>query len=359
MGNFCAKCGCELKEGAKFCPSCGTPTSKAGDGEQVTKIKNAATSTKPKSRKRKTSTGSKTTKRTTKKNSNNDYMRNTILPYVLTVIIIMGILWFLGAFDGEILNIPDGRAAYVVENQDCKRYDLSSINKIIMYEGNSRQDCKVEGTSKSGDVFALNGKWEKKRKDNFPFRDYYALDFNNFYLLINRDKRVSYHKGSVSQMDKSLEKNVIGVLKPITSDEENKISSAFSKKKEEQDFKNSPIIGSKDVDFVKKKLPGSVWTFTDEYQNVYWTKLVFSKDKCKVYDAMPKDGKWTFTHETPYSVVEKRLDDGKRYVFVYLKYNRNGEELPFPMGINITQGAFIYGGLGAIGFINEKDYVWD
>lgn len=62
MGNFCAKCGCELKEGAKFCPSCGTPTSKAGDGEQVTKIKNAATSTKPKSRKRKPSTSSATPK---------------------------------------------------------------------------------------------------------------------------------------------------------------------------------------------------------------------------------------------------------------------------------------------------------
>lgn len=31
--SYCAKCGAELPEGAKFCPSCGTPVSKAATEE--------------------------------------------------------------------------------------------------------------------------------------------------------------------------------------------------------------------------------------------------------------------------------------------------------------------------------------
>ena len=91
--------------------------------------------------------------------------------------------------------------------------------------------------------------------------------------------------------------------------------------------------------------------------------MKFDKTNCEVYDALPADGEWKFRYKTPYYVEEKRLDDGKRYVFVCLRYSKddygNMREDMYPMKINITQGSFIYGASGAIGFINEKDYEWD
>lgn len=137
------------------------------------------------------------------------------------------------------------------------------------------------------------------------------------------------------------------------------------KEKAEREYWSKPIRGSKDVDFVKKRISGSIWTYTQNYGNPigWWFRLKFDKTNCEVYDALPADGEWKFRYKTPYYVEEKRLDDGKRYVFVCLKYSKDSDgsmkEDMYPMKINITQGSFIYGASGAIGFINEKDYEWD
>lgn len=138
------------------------------------------------------------------------------------------------------------------------------------------------------------------------------------------------------------------------------------KEEAEREYWSKPIRGSKDVDFVKKRIAkGSIWTYTQNYGNPigWWFRLKFDKTNCEVYDALPADGEWKFRYKTPYYVEEKRLDDGKRYVFVCLRYSKddygNMREDMYPMKINITQGSFIYGASGAIGFINEKDYEWD
>ena len=137
------------------------------------------------------------------------------------------------------------------------------------------------------------------------------------------------------------------------------------KENAEREYWTKPIRGSKDVDFVKKRIPGSIWTYTQNYGNPigWWFRLKFDKTNCEVYDALPADGEWKLRYKTPYYVEEKRLDDGKRYVFVCLKYSKDSDgsmkEDMYPMKINITQGSFIYGASGAIGFINENDYEWD
>ena len=122
--------------------------------------------------------------------------------------------------------------------------------------------------------------------------------------------------------------------------------------------KENQLIGSKNVSEVEKKIAGTIWTYTEE-GSIYWTKLEFINDICKVYEAMPQDGKWKLSHSTPYYVTEKRLEDGHRHVFVYLQHEKDGKELQYPMGINITDGSFIYGAMGAIGYIRQSDYIWD
>ena len=126
-----------------------------------------------------------------------------------------------------------------------------------------------------------------------------------------------------------------------------------------------PLKGSKDLAFIKSMIGNSVWTYTPTHGNPipHWYKLQFKGSTCEMYNALPRDGKWSLYFKSPYSVIEKRLDDGKRYVFVYLKYfkDTNGglEEPYFPTGINITEGSFIFGAMGAIGYIEEGDYKWD
>lgn len=139
---------------------------------------------------------------------------------------------------------------------------------------------------------------------------------------------------------------------PVEESEENVAQQSESTPKEIQ------LIGSKDVSEVENKIAGTIWTYTEE-GSIYWTKLEFVNDICKVYEAMPQDGKWKFSHSTPYYITEKRLEDGHRHVFVYLRYEKDGKELPYPMGINITDGSFIYGAMGAIGYIRQSDYIWD
>ena len=231
--SYCAKCGSELNFGAKFCPKCGASTSITEDGGQVPDNKKQVT-TKKTTRKKKTSTGSRPTKRATTKKSGNSDTLDGIIGITVIGLVIIAILWFLGAFEGEILSIPEGRAAFTVEDQNCSNTSITSINKIILYEGNSRQDCKVEGETKSGEPFTYNGKWEKEDVSFFSFRKYYILKFNEFNLLINGDKEVCFHKGSDSDVSNALKHSSIGKLNPINQEEENKISEKFLKKIEEQ-----------------------------------------------------------------------------------------------------------------------------
>ena len=161
--------------------------------------------------------------------------------------------------------------------------------------------------------------------------------------------------------------NYIDLQKEIEQRKQETEQKAREQKEEaEREYWSKPIRGSKDVDFVKKRIAkGSIWTYTQNYGNPigWWFRLKFDKTNCEVYDALPADGEWKFRYKTPYYVEEKRLDDGKRYVFVCLRYSKdddgNMREDMYPMKINITQGSFIYGASGAIGFINEKDYEWD
>lgn len=264
--------------------------------------------------------------------------------------------------------VEDGRAAYAIDSAHYENSDVQSISKIVMYEGNGRQDCKAEGVNGEGQLFAVDGKWEKKALGNTSIY-YYYLDYKYFKLLLREDSVVCYYKGdndNVSSIENAWGEKRIGKIRDMPQEQEKKLSENFSKKMKEQVENTKPMRGSKDADWVKKRIAkGSIWTYTQNYGNPigWWFRLKFDNTNCEVYDALPADGEWKFRYKTPYYVEEKRLDDGKRYVFVCLRYSKddygNMREDMYPMKINITQGSFIYGASGAIGFIDEKDYKWD
>lgn len=237
---YCSKCGTQLSEGAKFCPKCGTSVSVENPTDDVIQnISNESNDVNNTQRKRKpqqTNPKPKKKRSTPKKKSFYDKHEGLILGIIgVFAVAVVGLffLWRLGAFEGEILSIPEGRAAFIVENQNCSDTSIASINKIIMYEGNSRQDCKVEGESKTGEVFTYNGKWEIKDVGMLSFRKFYILRFKEFNLLINGDKEVCFHTGTEATLDLALEYHSIGELKPINQDEESRVSEAFNKKVEE------------------------------------------------------------------------------------------------------------------------------
>lgn len=228
----CSKCGTELSDGAKFCPKCGDPVS-SSDSDVMSANKDTddvGIESKPQRKVKKSSTTKPRKRRPTpkKKTSFLEEHDGTIIIGVVALSMALFILWWLGAFEGEIPSISNGRAAFIVENQDCQDYEVSNINKIILYEGNSRQDCKVEGTYKNGETFTLNGKWEKDYKGIEIFRKYYVLDFKKFYLFIDGNRQVIYNTTNYM-----LSSNKIGDLKAINQEEENRVSVAFSKKVEE------------------------------------------------------------------------------------------------------------------------------
>jgi hypothetical protein len=175
---------------------------------------------------------------------------------------------------------------------------------------------------------------------------------------------VCYYRGSTEDKDaiyNAWSDKKIGKIKVLTESKEKEIAQAFQKKMEN----DKPIRGSKDISVVKSKIGKTVWTYTQNYGNPtgWWYRLKFKGSSCEVYNALPKDGEWKYEYSSPYSVIEKRLDNGKRYVFVYLKYSRDTDgsiyEPIHPIGINVTEGSFIQGALGAVGFIDENDYKWE
>lgn len=260
--------------------------------------------------------------------------------------------------------IEEGRAAYCIDSSQYANSDIRNLDLIVMYEGNSRKDCKAMGVNSEGHVFEENGKWEKRDAPFSSSRYYYYLNFKFFKLLLRDDSVVCYYKGNDDDgnaIQRAWTYGRIGKIKQLDENKERAISQKFQNKKED----DKPLKGSKDLSFIKSKIGHSVWTYTPEYGNPipYWYRLVFNGSSCDVYHALPKDGQWKKYFSSPYSVTEKRLDDGKRYVFVYLKYAVDTDdslyEPPFPTGINITEGSFVFGAMGAIGYIDEKDYKWD
>ena len=261
----CKKCGEELNPGAKFCPKCGEPVS-SSDSDVMSANKDTddvGIESKPQRKGKKPSTTKPRKRRPTpkKKTSFLEEHDGAIIIGVVALSMALFILWWLGAFEGEIPSISNGRAAFIVENQDCKDYEVSNINKIILYEGNSRQDCKVEGTYKNGETFTLNGKWEKDYKGIKIFRKYYVLDFKKFHLFIDGDRQVMYNTANVM-----LSSNKIGDLKAINQEEENRVSEAFSKKVEETKKKEEAkrqeelkdYLGTYYYDYCPPGMPSSV-----------------------------------------------------------------------------------------------------
>lgn len=260
--------------------------------------------------------------------------------------------------------IEDGRAAYYLDSTRYENSDIQRLDLLIMYEGHSRKDCKAMGINNEGKAFQENGKWEKQEVPYMSSRYLYLLTFKYFNLLIRDDSIVCYYRGSAKDKDAIYTawcKGNIGKIRDLTESKEKEIAQVFQKKVED----DKPISGSKDVSVVRSKIGHTVWTYTQNYGNPtgWWYRLKFNGSSCDVFHALPKDGEWKFKYSSPYSVVEKRLDDGNRYVFVYLKYSIDTDgsmyEPPFPIGINITEGSFIQGALGAVGYIDERDYKWD
>ena len=322
---LCSNCGSQLREGVTHCQKCGTKVS------------------------------SNTEEANHDKKSNNDFWVGCLIFLIPICFLCMGV--YLCSGDDNPKTIASG---YTASDDEEASANMETVNVEQMQLDLEQNEMRAQkkyankwfeivgrlgGMDSEGEYFSLRGEEFSMVAVNCDIPKDKREKITNILANMNKGELIAV-KGKVTDMGELMGYEV-------------SIVDVYRKSGGEQDLNNSPIIGSKDVSLVKKKLPGSIWTFTDKYKDVYWTKLVFSKDKCKVYSAIPQDGKWTFTHETPYYVVEKRLYDGKRYVFVYLKYTKDGEELPNPMGINITEGSFIYGALGAIGLIDEIDYVWD
>ena len=398
MGKFCAKCGSELNVGAKFCPKCGAPTSKNENGKRVLNNKKQVSSRKIIERKEeKLSTVEKIVLGVAAFIALTGFFGGlSESMWIAAIVSFLAMAAIIAVFNGSIEKkyawttaictffavclaiglsspnesskkfeaIEDGRAAYYLDSTKYENSDIQKLDLIIMYEGNSRKDCKAMGINSEGKSFQENGKWEKRDMPNMSSRYIYILTFNYFNLIIRDDSVVCYYRGSAKDKDAiytAWSKGNIGKIRDLSESKERERARVFQKKVEE----DKPISGSKDVSVVKSKIGHTVWTYTSNYGNPtgWWYRLKFNGSTCDVYSALPKNGEWKFEYSSPYSVVEKRLDDGKRYVFVYLKYSRDTDgsmyEPPFPIGINITEGSFIQGALGAVGFIDERDYKWD
>ena len=280
---FCGKCGTQLSDGAKFCPKC---------GEAVGEVANDTVS-KPKARKPKTkkqvNSGVNKLSNTQAKGNNmsSDTSLSTSKKIGLGITSVFVILClFMGLGDGMIVlmlaclcalvaivmcyigsiesqyswwvvicsifvllltigatapetpkkfeAVEDGRAAYSIDSAHYENSDVQSIRKIVMYEGNDRQDCKAEGINGEGQYFAVDGKWEKKEAPNSAGY-YYFLDYNYFKLLIRDDSLICYYKGKnedISSINHAWADKQIGKIADLTQEEENKISAEIAKEKE-------------------------------------------------------------------------------------------------------------------------------
>ena len=166
-------------------------------------------------------------------------MKKYFLTFAVLVVFAIG---FTASDDDEPKKfeaVEDGRAAYELISANYDKADIKRINKFVMYEGHSRRDCKAEGVNSEGRFFSEDGKWEKKSYSSGYF---YYLDFKYFKLLVRDDSVVCYYKGSIDDekaIQTSLQSNVIGKIRDLTPEGENKITQESLKTKEEQVPKKS------------------------------------------------------------------------------------------------------------------------
>lgn len=189
---FCSKCGTELNEGAKFCPKCGQSISVESVPQKLRGKRQSKTNNHK------------------KKNTDETLGVWNILGLILSTLMILPlafgfsgvavaifailifiaivitifkkeyrkyigwillasfILFFasmMAGISGDELPKPkpfeaveNGRAAYYLDKAHYGNSDVQSIDMIIMYEGNSRKDCKVEGVNGQGHVYVENGR---------------------------------------------------------------------------------------------------------------------------------------------------------------------------------------------------------
>lgn len=271
---FCGNCGTELNDDAKFCHKCGASIAPQNTTKGAQRPKKAT---------KKLSTAKKRPKQATE--SNNLSLWQKIALGVAGVISFTGLcggisdgMWiaalisicamaaicavYLGiiekkyawitaicSFFAVMLSIgatseegykkfeavENGRAAYAIDSAHYEKSDVQRISKIIMYEGNGRKDCKAEGVNGEGQLFTIDGKWEKKNLGNTS-KYYYYLDYKYFKLLIREDSLICYYKGdndNVSSIENAWGEKIIGKIKDLTQDAENKISAETEKKKQE------------------------------------------------------------------------------------------------------------------------------
>lgn len=271
---FCGNCGTQLNEGAKFCPKCGASIAPQNTTKGAQPSKKAT---------KKISTANKRSKHATESNKLSLWQKITL--GVAGVIAFMGLcvgfsdgMWFsalislcamaaicvvymgviekkyawvtaICSFFAVMLSIgttseegykkfeavEDGRAAYAIDSAHYEKSDVQRISKIIMYEGNGRKDCKAEGVNGEGQLFTIDGKWEKKNLGNTS-KYYYYLDYKYFKLLIREDSLICYYKGdndNVTSIENAWGEKIIGKIKALTQDAENKISAETEKKKKE------------------------------------------------------------------------------------------------------------------------------
>ena len=210
----CGNCGAEIDEGTKFCPNCGTKinwkTADSGQGESqnmgITGILNAYVAY---------------------------YGKKKIIAFFTVIIILFVGVFIIKNSDDEskkkFVAVENGRAAYKLIETHYENSDVKSINKIVMYNGNGRQDCKAEGVNGQGQLFAVDGKWEKEEISSRYDIYYYRLDFKYFQLNIHENSLVYYSKG-----DKKYEGN-IGKIIDLSQEDENVISEKFSKEMKKQE----------------------------------------------------------------------------------------------------------------------------
>ena len=281
--SFCGKCGAQLSKGAKFCPNCGQAI-----GEVENPKANKPKTSKSKASKSKTrKPGRNNIKMASSSNVVNSGLTSSMKSGLGIATILAGILLLAGIGNGKFLvsivcicaiaacimcfkekieskyvwwvvagsiiiptcaviialtpdspkkfeAVKKGRAAYAITSEHYENSDVQRISKFVMYEGHGRQDCKAEGINGEGQLFAVNGKWEKRKAPNSSGYFYY-LDYKYFKLIIREDSLICYYKGEnddVSSINNAWRVKEIGKVADLTEDDENRISAEIAKEKE-------------------------------------------------------------------------------------------------------------------------------
>ncbi len=115
------------------------------------------------------------------------------------------------------------------------------------------------------------------------------------------------------------------------------------------------IQSIREISKMRKAIDNTIWTYTKP-GDLFWIKLEFKGDKVKVYNAMPSDGKWTFSEECPYTLEEGRfIDDGRRYIAAVIKT----KDFSISPKFVITNGHLSWLGIIDAGGFVLGDYEWD